>query len=217
MINKALLTKFLLNPITDKVFGFIAYIPFFYSTFFIIYGHIQGHFNPYFLALAAHNCLVLVLLLIRRPATRVSLNPIHWFITFARNYWGYLLVGYAGLFPTVSLVSPEASGTLLLIAIAIFVYARISLGRSFGFVPAHRGLVTTGAYGLVRHPIHTGQFIFLTSFLVSYYSLANAVLLLVGLGFVVVKSIIEERFLMQDPEYVEYAKKVPYRWIPRVI
>jgi protein-S-isoprenylcysteine O-methyltransferase Ste14 len=50
------------------------------------------------------------------------------------------------------------------------------------------------------------------------YSPLNALLL--GLGvfwFIPVKSLVEEDFLRQDPQYADYMKRVRARWIPFVI
>jgi protein-S-isoprenylcysteine O-methyltransferase Ste14 len=58
---------------------------------------------------------------------------------------------------------------LVLVSVAIMIYARLSLGRSIGYVPADRGIVTSGPYRFVRHPIYTGLFVTLFAFLPGAY------------------------------------------------
>src|SRR5215470_11061554 len=43
--------------------------------------------------------------------------------------------------------------SLAALGLAIVLWARLSLGRNIGFVPAQRELVHTGAYAFTRHPV----------------------------------------------------------------
>lgn len=52
------------------------------------------------------------------------------------------------------LVSAQLSNLIAVAALLFSVWARLSLGRNMGFVPAQREIVTTGAYRYVRHPIY---------------------------------------------------------------
>jgi protein-S-isoprenylcysteine O-methyltransferase Ste14 len=63
------------------------------------------------------------------------------------------------------------------------IYARLSLGRSIGYVPADRGIITSGPYRFVRHPIYSGLFVTLFAFLLRAYLPLNLPLeaLIVGL------------------------------------
>ena len=45
------------------------------------------------------------------------------------------------------------------IGLVLVVVGKMALGRSFGIVPANRGVVVRGPYTLVRHPIYTGYLI----------------------------------------------------------
>ena len=54
------------------------------------------------------------------------------------------------------------SGLIVIIA------GKMTLGRSFGLMPAHRGLVCTGIYGWVRHPIYAGYLLTHAAFLVAH-------------------------------------------------
>lgn len=107
--------------------------------------------------------------------------------------------------------------TLQLIAVALMVWARVTFGRrSFHAAanPTAGGLVTTGPYRIIRHPIYTAACLFGWGPIVVHLSLvavALGMLLLLG---ALVRLICEEQLVKQTyPEYVEYAK-VTKRMIP---
>jgi protein-S-isoprenylcysteine O-methyltransferase Ste14 len=106
---------------------------------------------------------------------------------------------------------------LQLIAVALMVWARITFGRrSFHAAanPTACGLVTTGPYRIIRHPIYTAACLFGWSAIVVHWSLVSVafgVLLLLG---ALMRMICEEQLVKQKyPEYVEYAK-VTKRMVP---
>ena len=106
---------------------------------------------------------------------------------------------------------------LQLIALALMVWSRITFGRrSFHAAanPTAGGLVTTGPYRIIRHPIYTAACLFGWASIVvhrSLVSVALGILLLLG---ALVRMVCEERLVKQQyPEYVEYAK-VTKRMVP---
>src|ERR1044071_7450416 len=106
---------------------------------------------------------------------------------------------------------------LQLMAIGLMVWARITFGRrSFHAAanPTAGGLVTTGPYRFIRHPIYTAACLFGWASIVVHWSLVSiafGILLLLG---ALVRMICEERLVKQKyPEYVEYAK-VTKRMVP---
>jgi protein-S-isoprenylcysteine O-methyltransferase Ste14 len=114
-------------------------------------------------------------------------------------------------------VAPTAlTDFLALVSLAIAVFARLSLGRNIGFVPAQREIVTSWAYTVVRHPIYGGVFVSMAGAVLRGYSLRNLVVTAIGASLFVIKSFMEEEFLRQDPAYVEYMRRVRWRWIPFV-
>jgi protein-S-isoprenylcysteine O-methyltransferase Ste14 len=96
------------------------------------------------------------------------------------------------------------------------VWARLSLGRNIGFVPAQREIVTGGAYSYVRHPIYTGLFLAAIGVALRAYTLRNVVILGFGIFWLMIKSIVEENFLRADQQYAAYLQRVRARWIPFV-
>lgn len=112
---------------------------------------------------------------------------------------------------------PEAIGAGLQIAALLFqLYAKLSLGRSFGVLPATRQLVTRGAYRWLRHPIYFGYLIAHVGFLLANFSLQNVVVLLTLYVAQIVRIRREEEMLTDFPGYREYCSKVRYRLIPGV-
>jgi protein-S-isoprenylcysteine O-methyltransferase Ste14 len=99
---------------------------------------------------------------------------------------------------------------------SISVFARVSLGRSIGLVPAERQLVMSGAYGFVRHPIYTGIYFAYLALLLQNWSPVNVGIFAIGAGLFVIKSFVEEDFLAQAPEYAAYMARVRWRWVPFV-
>lgn len=134
---------------------------------------------------------------------------------------GISFVGTAAalmLMPEGKTLAPEALTTALVFgggAIALF--GKLSLRRSFGIVPANRGVKTGGMYAFVRHPIYCGYVINHIGMLLVYFSAWNIAVL--GLAWVMLwlRAVEEERFLLQDPAYVAYAGQVRYRIFPGLV
>jgi protein-S-isoprenylcysteine O-methyltransferase Ste14 len=100
------------------------------------------------------------------------------------------------------------------LAIGWQIWAKIHLGRSFGLMPANRGIVTNGPYRIVRHPIYFGYFLNHLFFLMAHFSMGN-LMLYAGVYFLQgVRIWREEALLKQDGDYKEYMIKTKYRFIP---
>jgi protein-S-isoprenylcysteine O-methyltransferase Ste14 len=76
-------------------------------------------------------------------------------------------------------------------------------------------VVDTGVYGIVRHPMYAGAVALLVGMPLWLESYAAALLACVPIGMLVVRILIEEKFLRRELEgYVAYTKRVRYRLIP---
>ena len=127
--------------------------------------------------------------------------------------------GLIGLFYSGSLFMflPAVMGVQALAAL-LMLWARVTFGRrSFhaSATPTAGGLVNTGPYRYLRHPIYTAAMLFVWPGAIARHSPATigfAALLSVG---AVVRMLCEEYLLVrQYPDYVEYARTtkrvIPY-------
>jgi protein-S-isoprenylcysteine O-methyltransferase Ste14 len=95
--------------------------------------------------------------------------------------------------------------------------ARVYMGRSFGILPANRGIVSKGPFRSVRHPIYFGWLILSLGYAMSFASERNILLIAMTLPFMVWRIGQEEVHLSTDPEYLRYMKQVRYRLWPGVL
>jgi protein-S-isoprenylcysteine O-methyltransferase Ste14 len=115
-----------------------------------------------------------------------------------------------GLFPDG--VTALVSAAALLVVIA----AKLTLGRSFGIVPANRGVVIAGPYTLVRHPIYAGYLISHVAFACAYPTAWNVGVLVVTDVALVLRALCEERVLAADQKYQIYCRRVAWHLVPGV-
>lgn len=135
---------------------------------------------------------------------------------------GYLLMvaGLAGLLATHSLFSSSRVVLgLQAIAVALMLWARITFGRrSFHAAadPTEGGLVTTGPYRFIRHPIYTAVVLFTFAGAFARPSLlATGCACAIFLG-ALARIVLEERLLIaRYPEYAGYAARTR-RMLPYV-
>jgi protein-S-isoprenylcysteine O-methyltransferase Ste14 len=104
-----------------------------------------------------------------------------------------------------------------LIAVALMVWARVTFGRrSFHAAanPTAGGLVTTGPYRVIRHPIYTAACLFGWGPIITHLSLTSVALGILLLLGALVRMLCEEQLVKQQyPDYVAYAK-VTKRMVP---
>ncbi|MBU1748982.1 MAG: DUF1295 domain-containing protein, partial [Chloroflexi bacterium] len=94
-----------------------------------------------------------------------------------------------------------------------------ALGRCFGLFPARRGVVASGPYRLVRHPLYAAQALVGLGVCLAGGAGAPAWNWPLWAAFVLVqaaRAVREERVLGQDPAYRDYAARVRWRLAPWV-
>jgi protein-S-isoprenylcysteine O-methyltransferase Ste14 len=164
------------------------------------------------LLLLASESLVVVLTVLRRPTTTVDRS------VRARVLTAFSMTGPLAVRPgQVAALAPEiltvfASGVGLLVVIA----GKLALGRSFGLMPANRGIVSTGLYRLVRHPIYLGYLITHVGFVAANPTAWNVVTLAAADLALLCRAVCEERTLQRDPAYQAYQQVVRWRVLPGV-
>jgi protein-S-isoprenylcysteine O-methyltransferase Ste14 len=173
---------------------------------FLATGRITG------LLLLASETLVVVLTVLRRGTSEVD-----------RSYRARLLTAFSMMGPvlvrpaTVTALAPELATVLLsAVGLSVVIAGKLSLGRSFGLMPANRGVVSNGLYRLVRHPIYMGYLITHSGFLAANPTLWNVVML-VGADIALLwRAVCEEQTLGKDTAYREYLQTVRWRVLPGV-
>jgi protein-S-isoprenylcysteine O-methyltransferase Ste14 len=156
--------------------------------------------------------LVIFFMLIRRGAQDVSQRPIDWLLTLLATTMPLLVQPM-----TDDAILPPAIGAAMMLAgIAIQLVAKITLGRSFGWAPAHRGLKLSGPYRFVRHPIYAGYLLCHVAFLLLNWTVWNAAVYALCYMAQVPRLLAEERLLRRDERYVRYMSVVRFRLLPGV-
>ncbi|HUN58917.1 MAG TPA: isoprenylcysteine carboxylmethyltransferase family protein [Candidatus Binataceae bacterium] len=103
---------------------------------------------------------------------------------------------------------------LEMIGIIITQASRLFLGRSFGLLPANRGVVTRGPYRLVRHPVYLGWLVLTIGFGMINPSWRNVAVTIAILPFMFARIEQEEALLEADSEYRVYSDRTRYRLVP---
>lgn len=208
-VSMAGLAHALASPWMDRTVALIACVPFAYSL-----SHEMRTFglNLAWIVANANFVLLVATMLIRRTPSRVTPNPLYWLLAFVATYWLFLVGRFAT--PGFAVAPAWVVFALSFTSFVVSVWARLSLGRSIGLVPAQRGIVTQGAYRFMRHPIYTGVYCAYVAVALQNFSALNCAIFAIGAGLFIIKSFVEENFLRQDAEYAAYMKAVPWRWVP---
>ena len=103
-------------------------------------------------------------------------------------------------------------------AVALMLWVRLTFGRrslNAAANPKAGGLVTTGPYRYIRHPIYTAACLFGWSGILAHWSLTNVLLGALLIAGAVARMLCEERLIIEVyPEYRDYTRAtrrmVPY-------
>lgn len=118
--------------------------------------------------------------------------------------------------PGLQLLPEGYAAAVQIVGVLIQIYAKLSLRRSFGLLPANRGVVVFGPYRFIRHPMYVGYFVTDIGFLLANLGLQNLFLVLMQWGVQVVRIMQEERLLSKDDAYRRYMGRVRYRLVSGV-
>lgn len=162
---------------------------------------------------AVAETVTLLIYLTARPSKDSSIHPLALVSTLFATFYFILI----RLEPGPALIPVGIAVTLQGLGIALQLWAKLALGRSFGLLPANKGIVIGGPYRLVRHPIYLGYFITHVGFLLGSWSTWNAGLFACLYALQFVRIYREEALLVQDPSYRKYCKTTRYRFLPGLI
>src|SRR5690606_38234917 len=120
-----------------------------------------GHFTGLLLLLS--EALVVLLTVVRRRAAVVDRS---W---GARVVATVSIVGVPFIVPSGGgLTADSLTASLSAAGLLLIIIGKATLGRSFGLMPANRGVVDRGIYGLLRHPIYAGYLVTHVAFLLAH-------------------------------------------------
>ena len=162
--------------------------------------------------LVTSESLGIFLILTRRFSNTVSTHPLDWALSFMAVNAPLLAVPAA---PS-TFIPAQLATTLMFAGMIIQISAKTALWRSYGLIPANRGVKMSGPYRFLRHPMYAGYTLTHIGFLLGFPSLRNFVLYLTVFFIEVARLLREELILNQDPFYRDYATRVHSRLIPGV-
>lgn len=148
--------------------------------------------------------------LVRHPTASVSSDVVAWLVAIVGTFSFTLLGPGDG-------VATGTSNVLMIVGGTISTLGCLSLGRSFGIVPANRGIRVCGLYRCVRHPMYAGYAIFFIGYLLGNLSMQNLLIGICSIIFFVMRAVFEEQFLQRDPAYKVYVQRVRWRFFPYVL
>jgi len=160
----------------------------------------------------AAECLVFVLIVLRRPSATLSRNPLDWLFGLAGSLAPLLTIPNSN----APLLPPTLCLAMIMLGMFVQISAKVVLGSSFGIVAANRGVKVFGPYRLVRHPMYAGYTLTHIALWLAMPSLRNAIFYACTLAFQIIRIQREERVLTRDPAYRSFADRVRYRLLPGV-
>ena len=173
---------------------------------FLRTGHVTG------LLLLAGEALVVVLTVVRRKAIYVDSSVTAGVLTVLSVAGPPMLRAS----DAASFMPDVATAMVSAIGLGLVVLGKMALGRSFGLVPANRGIVVRGPYTFVRHPIYAGYLITHVAFFIADPIPWNAAVILIADTALILRALMEERVLSKDVEYQGYCRRVGWHLVPGV-
>ena len=104
---------------------------------------------------------------------------------------------------------------LVIFLLAIYVIASIALGTKASNL-TNRGIVASFPYNIIRHPAYASKVFSWWLTLLPIINWPFAIGMCVWTAIYYFRAITEEKHLSQDPDYIDYCKKVKYRFVPGI-
>jgi protein-S-isoprenylcysteine O-methyltransferase Ste14 len=109
---------------------------------------------------------------------------------------------------------PAAGLVLVTLAAGLSLVSLLAMGRFFGIRPALRGLVTSGPYKIVRHPMYLSYVLGDIGYNLQEWNSVTLLLVSMGWASLVYRIRAEERVISQHAEWPAYVALVRYRFLP---
>jgi protein-S-isoprenylcysteine O-methyltransferase Ste14 len=109
---------------------------------------------------------------------------------------------------------PAGGLALVTLAAGLSFLSLLTIRRRFGVRPALRGLVTSGPYRFVRHPMYLSYVLGDIGYNLEEWNFVTLLLVLIGWASLVYRIHAEERVISQDAGWGDYLTHVRYRLFP---
>ncbi len=176
--------------------------------------HLKGTLGYVEISFTIQSLMVAIIFLIRKPHQMVHKNLLHQAVAVIAFCCGAAFMGQPG---TGDPLAEHISQVVILCANVLGVASLLNLGRSFGILIAFRKVKSRGLYGIIRHPMYATDILLRMGFLINHFNLFTLIVFIASTVCYVYRAILEEQFLMHQPEYREYMHRVKYRFVPFVL
>jgi hypothetical protein len=156
--------------------------------------------------------LIVVLMIVRRRASVVDRSAGARIVT-ALSVGGPPLLRTA---ETGALLPDAMTATASAVGLGIVIAGKVTLGRSFGIIPANRGVVARGPYAFVRHPIYLGYLLSHLAFVAAHPTFMNVIVVVMADSALIWRALMEERVLVRDEKYRSYCDRVSWHLVPGI-
>lgn len=198
----------MIQPLAE-ILGRVLLILFYVLLASNLWQDLQLHFRLSSALLLLLELLVIALVVFRRDTLTISTSPREWGVAF-------FCTGASLLFRASGDETYSVATLMSILGAVVIIWGLASLRRSFGIVPANRGVRTGGIYRFVRHPLYAGYTISYLGFFINNLSLYNAVILIAWFTAQTVRLRMEEAHLASDPQYQAFMQTTRWRLIPGI-